>query len=135
MFSENGRVGIYAAYFKDNFSHNIPWVISAAFRKVSSRSRETKNHRHLSIKAFAFLNPCPKLIDVLIWITIKPIPQLPVKTCIRSNVPKCTQKSLLEWLLPSWIRMNPLLIPTFLRTKAAKRKNSPHTGESMQIWW
>ena len=61
--SKNGRVGISTVYFK---------------------SSETKSHWHLNIKAFAFLNPCPKLINVLIWITIKWIPQM--NTCVRSNV-------------------------------------------------
>ena len=53
--------------------------------RLSLRSSETKSHRHLNIKVFAFLNSCPKLINVLIWITIKWIPQIPVNTCVLSN--------------------------------------------------
>ena len=34
--------------------------------RLSLQSSETKSHRHLNIKAFAFLNPCPILINVLI---------------------------------------------------------------------
>ena len=34
--------------------------------RLCLRSSETKSHRHPNIKAFAFLNPCPKLIDVSI---------------------------------------------------------------------
>ena len=34
--------------------------------RLSLRSSETKSHQHLNIKEFPFLNPCAKLIDVLI---------------------------------------------------------------------
>ena len=34
--------------------------------RLSLQSGETKSHRHLNIKAFALLHPCPKLINVLI---------------------------------------------------------------------
>ena len=34
VFGRKGRVGISAVYFKDSFSHNIPEVISATFRKA-----------------------------------------------------------------------------------------------------
>ena len=34
--------------------------------RLSLQSSETKSHWHLSIKSFAFLNLCPKLIDLLI---------------------------------------------------------------------
>ena len=34
LFSQNGKAGISAVYFKDNFSHNIPELIPATFRKV-----------------------------------------------------------------------------------------------------
>ena len=100
--------------------------------RLSLRSSETKCHRDLNIKAFAFLNPCPKLIDVLIWITIKRIPQIPVNTCVRSMIQcaEMTQKSLRERSPPSWIRTNPLLMPHFLGTKATKCANPPHTGDS-----
>ena len=72
------------------------------------------------------LHPCPKLINVLIWITIKWIPQIPVNTCVRSNVPKCTQKSLRERSQLEWI---PFQCPTFLQTKATKGANPPHTWD------
>ena len=50
---------------------------------------------------------------------IRRISQIPVNTCVRSHVPKYTQKSLWEWSPPSWIR-----------TKAKKRVNPPHTADS-----
>ena len=62
--------------------------------RLSLRSNETKSHRHLNIKEFVFLNPCLTLIDVLIIIIMKWIPQIPVNTCVCYNVAKCTQKSL-----------------------------------------
>ena len=93
--------------------------------RLSLRSSETKNHRHLNIKAFAFLNPCLKLIDVLIWITMKRIPQIPVNTCVRSNVRICTHKSLRERSPPSWIRTNPLLMPYITKAKSDKTRESP----------
>ena len=34
--------------------------------RLSLQSSETKSHQQLNIKAFAFLNSCPKLIDVFI---------------------------------------------------------------------
>ena len=48
-----------------NFSHNIPQVISSTFRKVVFTEQQNKSHQHRNIKAFASLNPCPRLIDVL----------------------------------------------------------------------
>ena len=50
--------------------------------RLSLRGRVTKRHRHLTIKAFAFFKLYPKLIDVLIWITLKRTPQIPVNTCV-----------------------------------------------------
>ena len=38
--------------------------------RLTLRSGKTRSYQHLNIKVFAFLIPCPKLIDVLIWITI-----------------------------------------------------------------
>ena len=96
---------------------------------LSLRSSQTKSHRHLNTNAFAFLNPCPKLIDVLIRITIKRIPKIPVNTCVRSNLPKFTQKSLWERSPPSWIRTNPLLMPHIPQDKSDKARETPtHWG-------
>ena len=53
-----------------------------------------------------------------------------MNTCFRSHVRLYTQKSLWERSLPSWMRTNSLLMPTFLRTKATKCANPPHTGAS-----
>ena len=69
--------------------------------RLSLRSSETKSHQHRNIKAFSPLNPCPKLIDLLIWITIRRIPQIPVNTYVRSHVQLYTQKSLRKRLPPS----------------------------------
>ena len=91
--------------------------------RLSLRSSETKRHRHLNIKAFTFLNPCPKLIDVMIWIKIKRIPQIPVNTFVCSNVQKCTQKSVRK-------RLNPLLMPHISQAKATKCANPPHTRDA-----
>ena len=75
--------------------------------RLSLPSSKTKSHQHRNIKPFAPLNPCPKLIDSLISITIRRSPQIPVNTCVRSHVQLYTQKSLRERLPPSWIRTNP----------------------------
>ena len=65
-FQPNGRVGIAAVCFKDNFSQNIPIKLYQQHsERLSLRSSKTKSHQHLNIKEFV-LNPCPKLIDVLI---------------------------------------------------------------------
>ena len=93
--------------------------------RLSLRSSETKSHQHRNIKAFAPLNPCPKLIDLLIWITIRRIPQIPVNTCVRSHVQLYIQMSLRERLLPSWIRTNPLLMPHIPQDKSDKPRESP----------
>ena len=77
------------------------------------------------LKAFAFLNPCPKLIYIMIWVTIKRIPQIPVNTCVRSKVPKCTQKSLRERSPPSWFSTNPVLMPNNSQDKSDERR-IPH---------
>ena len=42
LFSQNGKAGISAVYFKDNFSHNIPELISATFRKVVFMEQRNK---------------------------------------------------------------------------------------------
>ena len=42
VFGQNGRVRISAVYFKDNFSHNIPKVTSATFRKVVFTEQRNK---------------------------------------------------------------------------------------------
>ena len=102
--------------------------------RLSLRSNGTKSYLHLNIKAFAFLNPCPKLIDELIWITIRQIPQIIVKTCVRSHVPKYTRKSLWEWLPPSWIRTNPLLMPNIPQDKSDKTRESPAYW-GLKVWW
>ena len=96
--------------------------------RLSLWSSEAKSHQHLNIKAFAFFHPCPKLINVLIWITIKWIPQRPVNSCVRSNVPKCTQKPLREWSLPPWIRMNLPLMPQIPQEKSDKM------GKCLTYW-
>ena len=67
--------------------------------RLSSQSSKTKVIS-ISILKVCLLNPCLKLINVLIWIAMKWIPQIPV------NTTKCTQKSLQERSLPSWIRTN-----------------------------
>ena len=67
--------------------------------KLSTWSSETKSHQHLNIKVFA-LNPCPKLIN-------KTGSTIPVNTCDHSNMPKCTHKTLWEWLPPSWFERIP----------------------------
>ena len=77
---------------------------------LSLQNSETKSDRDLNIKTFALLNPYPKLNDVMILIPIKRIPQKPLNTCVCSNAPKCTQKSLRERSPPSWITTNRLLI-------------------------
>ena len=75
----NRKVGISTVYFKNNFSHNIhKFYIRQHSGRLSLWSSETKSHQHLNITACAILNLCPKLINVLIRITIKWIPQIPV---------------------------------------------------------
>ena len=134
IFSKNGRFSAKPGVLESlQFILRTILVIPVIFHKLhqqyserlSLQSSETNSHRHLNIKAFAFLNPCPKLINVLIWITIKWIPQIPVNTCVRSNVPKCTQKSLQERSPPSWIRTNPLLTPHILQETCDKMRESP----------
>lgn len=62
------------------------------FNFLVLRSNKTKIHRHLNIEAFVSVNPCPKLIDILIWRTIERFLQMPVNTCVChldwSRVPK-----------------------------------------------
>ena len=63
---EGGRVGISKAYFKDKFSHNIPYIISATFRKDVFKEQRNKKSSASQYLRVCLLNPCPKLIDVLI---------------------------------------------------------------------
>ena len=42
VFGRNGRVRISAVYFKGNFSHSIPQVTSATFRKVVFTEQRNK---------------------------------------------------------------------------------------------
>ena len=104
--------------------------------RLSLRSSRSKHHRHLGIKAFA-LNPCPKFTDVLIWITIRQISQMPVNSCVPSHVPKYTQKSLWKWSSPSWIRTNPLLKLHIPQDKSEKTHESPtYWGpKELPMWW
>ena len=54
-----------------------------------------------------------------------------MNTWVRSNVPKCTQKSLREWSPPSWIRTNPVLMPHISSgQKWQNARKAPHTGDS-----
>ena len=105
--------------------------------RLSLRSSETKSHQERNIKALASLNPYPRLIDVLIWIKIRRIPQIPVNTCVRSHVRSYTQKSLWERSPPSWIRMSPLLMPHIPQDKSDKTRESPtYWGlKELPIWW
>ena len=105
--------------------------------RLSLQSSETKSHQHRNSKAFASLNPCPRLVDVLIWITIRRIPQIPGNTCVPSHVRLCTQKSFWEWSPPSWIRTNPLLMPHIPQDKSDKTRESlTYWGlKELPIWW
>ena len=97
---------------------------------LSLRFSETKIHGHLSIKAFAFLSPCPKLVDLLICITIKRIPQVPVNamsTPMCRNVPRRPCGNNRRHL---GLERIPYQCPTFPRTKVRKRVNPPHIGDS-----
>ena len=82
IFSKNGRVGTSAVYLRTILVITCRHKLYQQHSERSSlRSSETKSHRHLNIKALAFLNPCPKFIDVLICIPNKRIPEIPVNTC------------------------------------------------------
>ena len=121
------------------------WLLVITFHKLyhrhserlSLRSSETNSHQERNIKALASLNPYPRLIDVLIWITIRRIPQIPVNTCVRSYVRLYTQKSLWERSPTSWIRMSPLLMPHIPQDKSDKTRESPtYWGiKELLIWW
>ena len=81
-FSENGRPEIFSK--NGRFSAKTRGLESPQFisrttlvitfhklyhrhsERLSLRSSKTKSHQHRNIKAFAPLNPCPKLIDLLI---------------------------------------------------------------------
>ena len=65
------------------------------------------------------------------------IPQIPMNTCVFSNVPKFTQKSLWEWSLPSWIGRNLLPMPYISQDKSDKMRESPtYWGRrGLPIWW
>ena len=127
VLCQNGRVGISTVYLRTILVITFHKLLQQHSGRLSLQSSETKSHQHLNIKAFVFLNPCPQLINVLIWVTLKSIPQMPVNTCVRSNVPKCTQKFLRERSPPSWIRTNPLLMPHIPQEKCDKTRESPHT--------
>ena len=60
-----------------------------------------------------------------------------MNTCVRSNVPKCTQKSLRERWPPSWIRTNPLPMLHIPQDKSNKTRESPtYRGlKELPIWW
>ena len=49
-----------------------------------------------------------------------------MNTCVRSHVLKYFQKSLWEWLPPSWIRTNPQLMPHIPQNKSKENARIPH---------
>ena len=128
-FSENGRPEIFSK--NGRFSAKTEALGSPQFisrttlvitfhkfyhrhsERFSLRSSKTKSHQHRHIKAF------PRLIDVLIWITIRRIPQIPVNTCVHSHVRLYTQKSPCENdHRHLGLERIPYYCPTLLRTKA-----------------
>ena len=79
--------------------------VACEFARAAVRSKDAQ--KQLARTSLSYLyeaaeqkicphNPCPKLINVLICITIRRIPQLPVNTCVCSHVLKYSQKSLWE---------------------------------------
>ena len=73
MFSKNGRFSSKMGGL-ESLQFILGTILEITFHKLyhqhserlSLRSNRTKSYLHLNIKAFAFLNPCPKLIDELI---------------------------------------------------------------------
>ena len=137
VLGQNGRVESMQFILRTILVITFHKLYHRHSERLSLQSSETKSHQHRNSKAFASLNPCPRLVDVLIWITIRRIPQIPGNTCVPSHVRLCTQKSFWEWSPPSWIRTNPLLMPHIPQDKSDKTRESlTYWGlKELPIWW
>ena len=108
-------------------------VITKSFHKLYQQHLErlslleerNKKSSKFQYQNVCLLNPCRKLIDVLISIKIKGISQTPVNPCVPSNV-----EVLAGMITAILVWTNPVLMPHIPKAKSDKMRESPHSGDS-----